>query len=226
MGNTLNIKTIVYFQLLSMSYCLLILNCKKFSYKRDMQRNTWLKNFAVMPWFHVIGDTALDTEYKFDDVNNILYVNVPDDYLSLPKKTYMAIKAITDKFPLITHILKTDDDMDCNLTQLNKYLDIIYNYDYGGFFANVEANCMSTYHYKYCEEKCPYMILACRYCAGRFYFLSKLATDSILKKKDTFWSYVFEDNIVGHSLKDIETLKILEMEEKCIFKEFPQFESM
>ena len=89
-----------------MAFCLMILNCKKYFYKRNIQRSTWLHNFTIMPYFHIIGDTTIQTDYIFDDENHLLTVNAPDDYISLPKKTYMAVKAIRDHYPEIQYILK------------------------------------------------------------------------------------------------------------------------
>jgi hypothetical protein len=63
-------------------FIMLIMNCKKYIWKADVQRNTWLKTIPnYLKFYHVIGDEELDSEYKFDNDNNILWVKVPDDYI-------------------------------------------------------------------------------------------------------------------------------------------------
>ena len=77
---------------------LLIMNCKKYIWKADIQRSTWLKNIPTnLKIYHVIGDDKLETEYNFNNEDNILYVNTPDDYNSLPNKVITAYKAIIFK---------------------------------------------------------------------------------------------------------------------------------
>lgn len=203
-----------------MTNCLILLNCKKYNYKRQNQINTWLKSFNIMPWFHIIGDTTLESEYIFNDDKNILIVNVPDDYISLPKKTYMAIKAIRERYPDIQYIFKTDDDTQCDENELNKYLQIIPDYDYGGYNINILQNSLSEHHCMYTDIKEPKLVLACTYCSGPFYFLSRKSIDYIISRKNDFWTYVYEDNVVGYVLKSIPSLKILSMPNEIIFKQY------
>jgi hypothetical protein len=197
------------------------MNCKKYDNKRQYQLNTWLKNCPVILWFHIIGDESIENEYEIDEKNHLLKVNTPDNYISLPKKIYLALKAIYDSYKNITHILKTDDDMDCNISELSKYMNIIPNYDYGGFKVHVTENIYSTYHYHSSDDKTPSLILAGSYVNGRFYFLSRNLIEHILKQKELFWTYIYEDNIVGCSIKNYNNLKFLEIPDYHIFFEFP-----
>ena len=200
-------------------FCLLILNCTKFEYKRQQQLNTWLKNPAISLWFHVRGNEEQTEEYIFDLTERILTVKTPDDYLSLPKKIYTAFKAIRETYPDITHILKTDDDMDCNRSALVSQLDLYLQYDYGGFIIKVPWH-MSTYHYMYVPNSKPEPVEATDYATGRFYFVSARAVDHILLYKDLFWTRVFEDNIVGAALKNLPDKRVLRIANKTIFYEF------
>ena len=68
-------------------YILLIMNCKKYKYKADIQKSGWLKNLPnELIYFHVIGDTEIEEDYIFDYNSNLLIIKVEDDYNSLPKK--------------------------------------------------------------------------------------------------------------------------------------------
>ena len=76
-------------------YILLILNCDKYKYKAELQKKIWLNTLTNnITYFHIIGNSNIgnNNEYIFDNSNNILYVNTPDDYLSLPNKIITAIK--------------------------------------------------------------------------------------------------------------------------------------
>ena len=55
--------------------------------KALFQKRLWLKNIlSYLKYYHVIGNETLETQYNFDNKNNILWVKVADDYNSLPKK--------------------------------------------------------------------------------------------------------------------------------------------
>ena len=78
-------------------YVLLILNCKKYEFKKNIQKNGWLKKLPLeIDYYHVIGDELLckEKKYIFDNSNNILYVNTEDTYMSLPHKVISAIEAV------------------------------------------------------------------------------------------------------------------------------------
>lgn len=203
-----------------MSVCLLILNCSKFEHKRQIQLNTWLQEFPLSLWYHVRGNPDQDEEYIFDASEHLLTVKVPDDYLSLPKKTYSALKSVREYYPEITHILKTDDDMGCNTSALMKLLGTFTQYDYGGFPVHILQDQLSTYHYRYISEAKPESVLRAVYANGRFYFISARGIDHIVNQKDLFWKHVFEDNTVGAALGTLPDLRFLPVPDKLIFKEY------
>ena len=96
--------------MLEQEIILLIMNCKKYEKKALFQKQTWLKTIPpFLKYYHVIGDPLLETEYKFDNENNILWVKVDDDYNSLPNKVITSYNAIYETFQF-KYILKTDDD--------------------------------------------------------------------------------------------------------------------
>ena len=61
-------------------------------------------------------------------------------------------------------------------------------------------------------------VLGCRYCGGKFYFISSRIIDNILQHKKYFWDYVYEDNIVGYVVEKYTDAKFKSYELNSIFK--------
>ena len=56
-------------------FILLILNCSKYRWKAEIQKESWLKLIpSNLKYYHVLGDESLATEFKFDNELNILWV--------------------------------------------------------------------------------------------------------------------------------------------------------
>jgi hypothetical protein len=205
-----------------MSFVLIILNCKKYDHKRQRQITTWLQHFPL-PYYHVLGDPAIETEYIRNDKEHLLTVKVPDDYMSLPKKTFMAVKAIYDSMPDVKYILKTDDDMNCHLEKLDPILKAIQESkaDYGGHIVNCGGDYQSTYHYiQEGVEKTPAVCRKAVYCNGRFYFLSRKSMEAMLSNKDIFWNSAYEDNTVGYVLSNAGGITFMRVPDKILFYEY------
>ena len=110
--------------MIDQEYILLIMNCKKYEKKALFQKMTWLKLIpSYLKYYHVIGDTAMETEYEFDNENNVLKVRVADDYNSLPKKVIASYIAVNNTFNY-KYIFKTDDDQ---ILVNNQYFDLLCN---------------------------------------------------------------------------------------------------
>ena len=142
---------------------LLIITCKKYIFKAEKQKETWLKELdnynknnigKQILYFHIIGNPSLENEYIFDKSNNILYIKVEDDYNSLPKKVIKSFQAINNTYKF-RYIFKTDDDqqlLDINfLFNLQKLLLINWlNEDkqihYGGQVINIDKPYLSQYN--------------------------------------------------------------------------------
>jgi len=205
----------------SKNTCMFILNCKKYSRKRLIQNETWTKEVGF-PWFHVIGDPELKSEYVHDPDNHLLTVKCKDTYEKLPMKSYLAVKAIVDLFPDVEYILKTDDDMKCNLQKLQEFIntDMRPN-DYGGEFVAVNDDNMSTYHYSNVDDefKKPFKMMGTAYCPGRFYFLSRRAADVVCASRDFFETQLFEDHSMGYTATRIPGGKYITINAKSIFND-------
>ena len=204
--------------MIEQEYIMLIMNCKKYVKKAKFQTNTWLRQIPdYLKYYHVIGDLNLESEYKFDDQDKILWVKVADDYNSLPKKVIKAYEATLETFEF-KYLFKTDDDQ---ILVNNKFLDIVKglttnNNDtnnttnksittnnnkqklhYGGYIVDVKQNYLSQYYKLHPELPTHLPILQTRYCSGRFYFLSKYATINVVSKKDRIMNEYLEDYAIG-----------------------------
>lgn len=190
--------------MIEQDFIMLIMNCKKYMKKAKFQKMTWLPKIpSFLVYYHVIGDETLESDYKFDNDNRILWVKVADDYNSLPKKVIASYNAIYETFNF-KYIFKTDDDQ---ILVNTKFLDVTRaitsrtpQIHYGGYIVDVKQNYLSQYH-KIHPELPEYLpILQTRYCSGRFYFLSKQAIISLLGNRKNIEKEYLEDYAIGFHL--------------------------
>jgi hypothetical protein len=201
--------------MIEQEYILLIMNCKKYLKKAKYQKMTWLPKLpSYLSYYHVIGDTNLDTKYKFDNDSKILWLNVPDDYNSLPKKVIRAYEAINETFN-VKYIFKTDDDQ---ILANDKFIDIVKNIldkksaiYYGGYIVDVKHNYLSQYNKIHPELPAILPIRATKYCSGRFYFLSKSAMSNLISKKHLIEKEYLEDYAIGFYLDPIYKRNMLHL---------------
>jgi len=184
---------------------MLIMNCKKYEWKADIQRNTWLKYVpSFIKYYHVIGVEDLDAEYIFNNETNILYVKTLDDYNSLPNKVITSFKAVNETFSY-KYVFKTDDDQ--NLIN-EKFFEILYNLlkktgppiHYGGHIVEVNNPYLSEYYKIHPELPKDLPIQITKYCSGRFYFLSSKALRNLLTKRESIIKEFLEDYAIGYNL--------------------------
>lgn len=203
-------------------FILIILNCKAYKHKSNLQKETWLKKIpSSLPYYHVIGEPDLPTDFEFNENKRILYVKTPDDYNSLPKKVICAYEALYKTYDF-KYIFKTDDDQ--QLVNDHFLPGIIYKltsekFHYGGHIVNICNDHISKY---YIEHDClPRDILMKKgtYCNGRFYFLSKESIADLLTKKEFFYKEYFEDYAVGYYLNSNLKSSILPINNYEFFRE-------
>ena len=195
-------------------FIMLIMNCKKYVKKALFQKMTWLKQIpSYLKYYHVIGDESLDTDFKFDNETDTLYVKVADDYNSLPKKVIAAYDAVNKTFKY-NYIFKTDDDQ---ILVNNKYLDMLAGLvnvkqprpHYGGYIVDVKQPYLSEYHRIHPELPQRLPLYITKYCSGRFYFLSSEAIQDILSKRERVEREFLEDYAIGFNLSPIFKQDIL-----------------
>jgi hypothetical protein len=205
-------------------FVLLIFNCEKYRFKALKQKQTWLNGFTLMPYFHVIGNPDLTSDYTFDLDERMLYVKTEDDYNSLPKKVISAYEAINKEY-IFKYIFKTDDDQ--NLTNIAFFstvqkilLTSLNKIHYAGHIVNVDKPYLSQYHEIHPELPENLPILETRYCSGRFYVLSELAILDLISKKDAIYKEYLEDYAVGLHLDLFLKQNMLNIQTNKYFVDF------
>jgi hypothetical protein len=191
--------------MIDQEFIMLIMNCKKYAKKAVFQKMTWLKQIPpFLKYYHVIGEESLDTDFKFDDENNILFVKVADDYNSLPKKVIASYYAINQMFNF-KYLFKTDDDQ---ILVNNKFFNMLQGLitakkptpHYGGFIVDVKQPYLSEYHRIHPELPKRLPLYVTKYCSGRFYFLSSEAIQYLLLKRENIEREFLEDYAIGFNL--------------------------
>jgi len=191
--------------MIEQEFIMLIMNCKKYAKKATFQKMTWLPTIpSYLKYYHVIGDETLETEFKFDDENCILWLKVADDYNSLPKKVIKAYEVIYDTFQF-KYMFKTDDDQ---ILVKPDFFDILKSLittivpppHYGGYIVDVKKPHLSQYHRIHPELPKNLPLYITKYCSGRFYFLSNSAVLSLIEKRDYIMKEYFEDYAIGFYL--------------------------
>jgi hypothetical protein len=206
-------------------FVLLIFNCEKYREKALKQKETWLNNFTLMPYFHVIGNPKLTTNYTFDFENKVLYVKVEDDYVSLPKKVIAAYEAVHNTY-IYNYIFKTDDDQNLtNIKFLNTIQNILLNKNkkkihYAGHIINVDTPYVSEYYKIHPELPENLVISQTRYCSGRFYVLSELSVQSLISKKAAINKEYLEDYAIGLNLDPFLKENMLHIQTDKYFVDF------
>jgi len=191
--------------MIEQEYVMLIMNCKKYMKKALFQKKTWLPNIPqYLKYYHVIGEPELDTEFKFDNENRVLWVKTGDDYNSLPNKVITAYNAVFETFNF-KYLFKTDDDQ---VLVNPKFFDILVGLvqqnvpqiHYGGYIVDVPKPYISQYYRIHPELPKNLPILQTKYCSGRFYFLSKPAISNLLSKRNIISKEYLEDYAIGFNL--------------------------
>jgi len=193
--------------MIEQDFIMLIMNCKKYMKKALFQKRTWLKTIpSYLKYYHVIGDESLETNYKFDNENNILWVKVADDYNSLPNKVISAYEAVYDTFNF-KYLFKTDDDQ---ILVKPQFFDVIQKLitnmapppHYGGYIVDVKQPYLSQYNRIHPELPSHLPLYVTKYCSGRFYFLSRSAISNLINKRETIIKEYLEDYAIGFNLDE------------------------
>lgn len=218
--------------MIEQDFIMLIMNCKKYMKKALFQKRTWLKTIPpYLKYYHVIGDESLETNYNFDNENNILWVKVADDYNSLPNKVISAYEAIYDTFNF-KYLFKTDDDQ---ILVNPQFFDVIKNLitkivpppHYGGYVVDVKQPYLSQYNRIHPELPSHLPLYVTKYCSGRFYFLSRSAISNLINKRENIIKEYLEDYAIGFNLDQRFKINILSLTTNKFFtdielSDFPQ----
>lgn len=183
---------------------LLILSHKNSTLREEQRQKILDTNGDRFIFYYFIGDMNLKSDYLVDDINNIVYLKVPDNYESLSMKVYYAMRFISENYlDKISGVFKTDDDI---ILDLDKILNCINENKSNLYFGNTLGSNShdSTYHYGKCESevinKTPVHVPDVKYCAGGGYYISKSIISNIINSKDIYESIIFEDVCTGLSM--------------------------
>jgi len=206
-------------------FILMILNCERYKYKAEYQKNSWLKDINLF-YFHVIGNPQLEKEFEFKEEEKILYVKCEDDYNHLPLKVICALNAIYELFDF-QFVFKTDDDQDLIKPNLFSILQNILktkDLHYGGKVMDVKQPYYSQYHRIHSELPENIPIYPTKYCTGRFYFLSKIAVKYLINQKHFIIKEYIEDYAIGFNLHSSFKTEIFEINTDTFFQDitFPE----
>jgi hypothetical protein len=207
-------------------YVLGIMTCKQNLPLSVRQYERHFKGIQKYPFIYMrfIGDPDLPTEWSYNEQEHLLTLRCKDDYLNLPYKMYLFVKAVKALFPHIQGIFKTDDDITIDIEKLYTLLEMYKNEAYFGKYLvgkeHVSKYLVPKEHVTqtYPEFK-TYGIRMPEgdYCAGGGYYLNNKVFDIVLKRTDLFRPfpenykeycngkffdnvYVFEDKTVGIAL--------------------------
>jgi hypothetical protein len=156
--------------------------------------------------YYFIGDPSLEDEYVVDEENNVVYLNIPDNYESLPQKTYGAVKFALENFSdQIYGLLKTDDDIELDLDKICPYLRNHREIPYCGITTKiVNPNNLSYWHMGKCESeelnRTPHRVPLAEYCAGGGYYLNLESMQKIVGSRHMYDGMIFEDAATGYVL--------------------------
>ena len=156
--------------------------------------------------YYFIGDPSLEEEYRVDEENNVVYLRVADNYESLPMKTYGAVKFTLENFQdQIYGILKTDDDIELDLSKIYPYLQDHKDVPYCGITTKItDPNNLSYWHMGKCESevlnRTPHGVPLAEYCAGGGYYLNLDSMKKIVDSRHMYEGMIFEDASTGYVL--------------------------
>lgn len=187
-----------------------ILSHKGSKHREEQKKHLLEKNNEDIIFYYFIGDLNLDSEYKIDEENKIVYLKVPDNYESLPLKTQAAVSFVNETYSdSIKGMIKTDDDIDLDLEKIHSCLSSYGDIDYFGIVTQItDPENLSTWHMGKCESeeinKTPVRIPLCTYCGGGGYYLSNKSIAKISQSKEKYSTMVFEDAATGYVLNSFE----------------------
>ena len=175
-------------------------------FREDQRKYLLEANNGEFIIYYFIGDPNQSEEYKVDEKNNIVYLRVPDNYESLPLKTYGAVKFALENFRgEINGILKTDDDIELDLAKIYPYLLEHKDVAYCGITTKItDPNNLSYWHMGKCESpelnRTPHRVPLAEYCAGGGYYLNVDSMRKIVDSRHMYEGMIFEDATTGYIL--------------------------
>lgn len=206
-----------------MTIIMLIMNCKKYRHKAEVQKETWLANLPKeIIYFHVIGESEIEEEYILSEDNNLLIIKTEDTYQSLPKKVIKSFEIINKLYDY-TYIFKSDDDQ--MYVESYNFFDLLISHlnnsslHYGGKVIDIKIPTLCKYFLYHPELPRDIILRPTQYCNGRFYFLSKECIIELLKEKENIEKEYIEDYAIGQYIPNKYKMIICYIDNDKYFKD-------
>jgi hypothetical protein len=183
-----------------------ILSHKGSKHREEQRKHLLETNKGNLIFYYFIGDLSIDSEYKIDEENNIVYLKIPDNYESLPLKTQAAVSFVNENYSkVVKGMIKTDDDIDLDLEKIYSCLSSHGDEKYFGITTQIDnPENVSTWHMGKCESeimnRTPVKVPLCTYCGGGGYYLNQESISKISQSKEKYSTMVFEDAATGYVL--------------------------
>lgn len=212
-----------------------VTTCYRTMHLTKNQYDKWLTNIHAFPFLYLkfVGNPMIDSDWIYNEKEQLLILRCEDDYINLPNKIYMYMKAVHTLFPKCKGVFKTDDDIDIYLDKLYTLLESHQNIPYVGKkfdgrpYLSTHLSFKPHLVSKYPEfEHIPVQLKDADYCAGGGYYLHMTTVEKLLKHSDIFKPFptnnymdflndtkthfenlhVFEDKTVGYALRQENVL--------------------
>lgn len=180
----------------------LIMSCEKNKDRMDKIRRSWAKDLIASGITHyfVVGRPGQPATI----VDDVLYLNCPDNYEGLPRKTEAMLRYFAEQ-SAFDFMLKIDDDTVLNVNQL--FPSKFWKRDYSGGVVAGGWGLQADWHFGKCDDTTlnatPYSgaFIGTWYAGGCAYFLSRRFAQSALTRSDVFAAELYEDKAVGDALR-------------------------
>ena len=126
----------------SNSFVIGVVTCKMNYHLAKQQYIKCFDNIDKYPitYLKIIGDENLDTQWLYNENENLLIIKCDDGYMNLPNKVFQFIKISKKIFRPFIGIFKTDDDIEINLNNLYNMLMKYKDIEYFGNYAGCESS--------------------------------------------------------------------------------------
>lgn len=179
----------------------MIVACAKNVDRIEKIRASWIGDLerVGITYYFVIGRPGRPAQV----VGDILYLDCPDTYEGLPRKTLAILEHVAGS--AFDYVLKIDDDVVLNVDAI--WATGFYHHAYFGGVMAGQWGIQPEWHFGKCDDAelnaTPYAgeFRGAWYAGGCGYFLSRRAARAACEAPDIFEGELYEDKAVGDALR-------------------------
>jgi glycosyltransferase involved in cell wall biosynthesis len=192
---------------------IIILSCKKRLHKAIQKLNQFKESNINAICKIFVGDVNIEKSYE---KNNIVYLNIPDNYESLPLKVYRSMSWFLDNHN-IDYIFKTDDDIVIDFNKLSELFEnnisnkILYCGNVAVFKPFYDTNHFDKTEDKKFNNEKGFINYYGFYCSGGGYFVHTTILKNCLEKYINLYfskKILAEDLLMGIVVNELNILPI------------------